>query len=158
MPSVDNAELWDDAMTSVWSVSDAPQTVNHGPENIAHVSASDRDALPSRQDAYKNEGQNTELILEHMIALRAQNELLHQEVNTLISGCREIRAHSELLCQLLNTFINERQEDRAMLELLLKNQIMAADDRQSLHVGFIIIITYLVHLNMAVKNLKNNKE
>lgn len=124
------------------------------------MSASDRDALPSRQDAYKNKGQNTDLILKHVIALRAENELLHQEANTLINGCREIRALNELLCQLLNTLINEWREDRAILELLLKNQITAADDRwrdrQSLHVGFIIIITYLVHLNMAVKNLKNN--
>lgn len=63
--------------------------------------------------------------------------------------------------RLEHTVSCEWQEDRAILELLLKNQITAADRRrirQSLHVGFIIIITYLVHLNMAVKNLKNNKD
>lgn len=51
------------------------------PERKRPRSASDRDALPSRQDAY-----NTDLILEHMIALRAQNELLHRETNTLSNG------------------------------------------------------------------------
>ncbi|MGL5905023.1 MAG: hypothetical protein ACRCZO_20245, partial [Cetobacterium sp.] len=86
---------------------------------------SDNNALPSNQEAFKNEGgssvcQSKDLMLGQ---LHVENELLRQQVNRLQSSV-------ELLSKNQDTLINERRKDSAIIGLILKNQNTAADHRR----------------------------
>ncbi|MGL5902293.1 MAG: hypothetical protein ACRCZO_06350 [Cetobacterium sp.] len=136
---MDNADNWDDEMLHTWTISDfseglpiESQTIKSGSENVAHVSGSEQDsdnnALPSNQEAFKNEGgssvcQSKDLMLGHLHAFRAENELLRQQVNRLQSSV-------ELLLKNQDTLINERRKDSAIIGLMLKNQNTSADHRR----------------------------
>ncbi|XP_067261442.1 uncharacterized protein [Chanodichthys erythropterus] len=128
VPSVDNADNWDDEMLHAWTISDfsealpiESQTVKSGSENVAHVSCSepdsDSDALPSNQEAFKNGGQSCvcqskDVMWGQYLAFREENELLHQKT----------RAENEILRQQVKSL-------KSSVELLVKNQNIASDHR-----------------------------